>query len=182
MNDIYSVTQAMNFAAQKHVDQRRKGVRQEPYFNHLAEVAALLAEHTGGTDVELILAGLLHDTIEDTNTTREELVRAFGENVADIVCEVTDDKSLPKAERKRQQVEHAPHRSDKAKMVKMADKISNLRAILESPPPDWSEERKLEYFTWAKAVVDGCRGANKGLEGEFDRVYKRGITTFQPAR
>jgi len=180
MDDVLSLTKAMNFAARKHIHQRRKGELQEPYFNHLAEVAAMLAQHTNGADAELVIAGLLHDTIEDTNTTYDELVREFGQNVADIVRECTDDKSLPKPERKRLQAEHAPNKSEKARMIKIADKTSNLRSILESPPKEWSEERKREYFIWAKSVVDGCRGLNKGLEEEFDRLYKRGIAVYQP--
>jgi len=175
---VPNLTRALMFAAQKHTDQRRKGARAEPYVNHLIEVVDLLARHTGGANEAVLLAGALHDTVEDTATTREELVKAFGENVADIVMECTDDKSLPKMERKRLQVEHAPHKSDNAKMVKMADKISNLKAILESPPPDWSDARKLEYFNWAKDVVDGCRGVNAGLEKEFDRLHVRGIKKF----
>ena len=172
------LTKALLFAAKKHTDQRRKGERGEPYVNHLAEVADLLALHTGGADTDLICAGLLHDTIEDTNTKYDELAREFGENVADIVQECRDDKSLPKQERKRLQAENAPHKSDSAKMVKMADKISNLRSILDSPPPDWGLERKQEYFNWAKSVVDGCRGVNQGLEDEFDRTFLRGAKTF----
>ena len=179
MNPNSVITKAMNFAAQKHADQRRKGAKQEPYINHVTEVAWLLAEHTGGEDAELIAAGLLHDTIEDTKTTHAELVREFGQNIADIVMEVSDDKSLPKAERKRLQIEHAPHASEKSRLLKIADKAANLRAILESPPEGWSQKRKAEYFNWAKAVVDGCRGLNKGLEENFDAIYKRGIKSFK---
>ncbi|MDE1153430.1 MAG: HD domain-containing protein [Micavibrio sp.] len=178
MTDLKKLTRAMTFAAQKHTDQRRKGERAEPYVNHLIEVVDLLVQHTGGADIDLLCAGMLHDTVEDTKTTREELVREFGENVADIVMECTDDKSLPKAERKRLQIVNAPHKSDAAKMVKMADKISNLKTILTSPPPDWTEDRKQEYFAWAKQVVDGCRGVNKGLEAEFDTVFKKGVKQF----
>ena len=172
------LTRALLFAAKKHTDQRRKGERAEPYVNHLIEVADLVAQFTDGKNADVLCAAVLHDTIEDTNTKYEELVKEFGQNVADIVQECTDDKSLPKAERKRLQVEHAPHKSDAAKLVKTADKISNLRAILDSPPPDWSLTRKQEYFTWAKAVVDGLRGVNAGLEGEFDKVYARGAQKF----
>jgi guanosine-3',5'-bis(diphosphate) 3'-pyrophosphohydrolase len=181
VNDIQLLTKAMNFAAQKHIDQRRKGEAAEPYLNHLTEVAALLAEFTKGTDPVVVAAGILHDTIEDTQTTREELVREFGENVADIVCEATDDKSLHWAERKRQQIIHAAHASAEAKQIKMADKISNLRAILNSPPKGWDAERKLNYFIWAKKVVDNCRGANAGLAACFDDIYQRGVKAFGPA-
>ncbi len=172
------LTSALMFAAQKHTDQRRKGDRQEPYINHLIDVVDTLARHTGGADMDLLMAGALHDTIEDTDTTYEELKRAFGENVADIVRECTDDKSLPKQERKRLQAENAPHKSEHARMVKMADKISNLKSILLSPPPDWDDVRKLEYFNWSKSVVDGCRGVNAGLEKEFDDLHKLGTVKF----
>ena len=175
---VQTLTKALLFAAKKHTDQRRKGDRAEPYVNHLIEVADLLAIHTGGKDAELLAAGVLHDTLEDTKTTYAELLKEFGQNVADVVQECTDDKSLPKAERKRLQVVNASHKSESAKLVKVADKISNLRSILDSPPPDWSVELKKEYFTWAKDVVDGLRGVNAGLDGEFDKTYARGVAAF----
>lgn len=180
MKPVSLIAKAFNFAAQKHSSQRRKGAAAEPYINHLAEVASLIAENTDGDDVTAVVVGILHDTIEDTKTTYDELVTEFGTTIADIVMETTDDKSLPKAERKLLQIEHAGHASDTAKTVKMADKISNLRAILTSPPPDWADKRKLEYFVWAKAVVDQCRSANTGLATTFDKVYAQGITAFTP--
>lgn len=172
-NDILRITRAMDFAARKHINQRRKGEAAEPYLNHLSEVANLLAEATDGTDLDLVIAGLLHDTIEDQNVKREEIASEFGEVVASIVTEVTDDKSLEKTERKRQQIAKAPFKSPQAKALKIADKISNLRSILASPPANWSIERKREYFDWAKAVVDGCRGINARLDQTFDEAYAR---------
>ncbi|MGH6972829.1 MAG: HD domain-containing protein, partial [Caulobacteraceae bacterium] len=144
------------------------GEAAEPYVNHLTEVAQLVAEATGGADVDLVIAAVLHDTVEDTQTTVEELQREFGGKVAGWVAEVTDDKSLPKAERKRLQIEHAANASQGAKIVKLADKTANLRALLSSPPPDWAEERKAEYVAWAQNVVAGCCGANPWLEAQFD--------------
>ncbi len=178
-NAVLSLTKALDFAARKHTDHRRKGDREEPYINHLAEVARLLADATDGDDLDLVLAGLLHDTIEDTETTYDELVTEFGTVMADLVAEVTDDKSLERAERKRRQVETAPGKSDRAKMIKIADKTSNLRSIIASPPADWSSERKREYFEWAREVVSGCRGANAKLEGWFDEAYASGTTTLE---
>jgi (p)ppGpp synthase/HD superfamily hydrolase len=172
MNDVSKIAKAFHFAAEKHSDQRRKGTRAEPYVNHVAEVAALLAEHTGGRDTDLIVAGLLHDTVEDVDVTYEEIEKEFGANVAHLVSEVTDDKSLPKAERKRLQIEHAAHASPRAKMLKIADKTANLRTLLESAPPDWTETRITEYFEWSKKVVDNCRGVNTGLEAGFDKLYR----------
>ena len=122
---------------------------------------------------------MLHDTIEDTETTHYELVGEFGTVVADLVAEVTDDKSLEKAVRKRRQVETAPSKSDRAKMIKIADKTSNLRSIAASPPKDWSTERQREYFEWAREVVSGCRGANAKLERWFDEAYASGTTTLE---
>jgi (p)ppGpp synthase/HD superfamily hydrolase len=174
-NDLILIARALDYAARKHVDQRRKGVAQEPYINHLSEVALLLAEATGGADANLVVAGLLHDCIEDQGVTREELVALFGKDVADLVTAVTDDKTLTKAERKRLQVERAPHKSDRAKMLKIADKTANLRTLAVSPPRGWDEQRMREYYAWAKAVVDGCRGVNAMLDAEFDKAWRGGM-------
>lgn len=162
---------ALAFAADKHKNQRRKDADASPYINHPIALANLLLNEAGVEDQRILIAAVLHDTIEDTDTTEQELVRHFGKDIADIVLEVTDDKSLPKAERKRLQIEHAAHISRRAKLVKLADKICNLRDIAASPPADWSIERKREYFDWAKAVVDGLRGVHPGLEHLFDKAY-----------
>ena len=175
MNPLIQCTQAFDFAARRHVHQRRKGKDAEPYLNHLAEVACLLAEATGGQDPSVVIAGILHDTIEDTGTTHGELVQLFGPEVADLVKEVTDDKTLPKATRKRLQIETAAHKSGGARMIKIADKISNLRALALSPPADWSHERRVAYFDWAHAVVAGCRGINDPLERAYDAAYADGV-------
>jgi hypothetical protein len=162
------LVQAYDFAARMHTDQRRKGARAEPYINHLTEVAALVGEGNDGGDIDIIVAAILHDTIEDTETTLEELTEKFGGRVAELVSEVTEDKSLSKAERKRLQVDRSANASVGAKIIKLADKISNLRALASSPPVDWSEARRWKYLAWARRVVAGCRGANAWLEGEFD--------------
>jgi len=169
LNDLQLITKAFNFAAERHADQRRKGAKAEPYINHPAEVAAILAEH--GADAVLIAAAILHDTIEDVGVTYAELAWEFGSFVADVVQEVTDNKTLPKQVRKQLQIEHAAHASPRAKMLKIADKIANLKALLASPPADWAAARIAEYFEWAKKVVDNCRGVNPGLEDAFDKVY-----------
>ena len=169
--DIVRVAKAIDFAARAHAPQRRKGEAEEPYVNHLAEVALLVAEATQGADANLVIAAYLHDTIEDQEVKHETLTAEFGRDVADLVREVTDDKALPKAERKRLQIEHARSASLRAKHLKLADKISNLNSILASPPADWSAERKREYFEWAAKVVAGCRNVNLWLEACFDAVY-----------
>ena len=162
---------ALAFAADKHKNQRRKDAEASPYINHPIALANLLLNEAGVDDQRVLIAAILHDTIEDTDTTEQELVRHFGKDVADIVLEVTDDKALPKAERKRLQIEHAAHISRRAKLVKLADKICNLRDITASPPADWSIQRKQEYFDWAKSVVDRLRGVHPGLEHLFDKTY-----------
>lgn len=169
---VNTLIRAAAFAAHKHRDQRRKDAEASPYINHPLAVAALLSE--AGVDDEVVLAAaLLHDTIEDTDTTADELRAEFGAEVTSIVLEVTDDKSLPKARRKELQVEHAPHMSDGAKAVKLADKICNLRDILETPPASWPAERKAAYFDWAGQVVAGLRGTNHALEARFDALMAR---------
>ncbi len=179
MNSVVAVCRALDFAAQKHVDQRRKGARAEPYLNHLAEVARLLADATDGDDTALVIAGLLHDTIEDTDTTREALAALFGADVASLVAEVTDDRRLPRHERKRLQIIQAPHKSDRSKLIKIADKTSNLRALATSPPAEWSRERLRDYYAWASAVVAGCRGVNQRLEDWFDEAHRNGLSQLE---
>ena len=164
---------AATFAAEKHKTQKRKNTAQTPYINHPLEVAHLLATEAGVTEVVVLVSAILHDTIEDTRTTREELEQLFGAEVASVVAEVTDDRWLLKAERKRRQVEHAPTLSPRAKLVKLADKICNVRDVADDPPAGWPLERRQEYFDWAKAVVDGLRGASPVLEGRFDELYRR---------
>lgn len=162
---------AIAFAADKHRNQRRKDEEASPYINHPIALADVLANEAGVEDERVIVAAVLHDTVEDTETTEQELLRLFGKDVADIVMEVTDDKSLPKEERKRLQVEHAATISRRAKLVKLADKICNLRDIARNPPADWPLERKQAYFDWAKSVVDPMRGVHPGLEAVFDAAY-----------
>lgn len=169
--DLALILRASVFAAHKHRNQRRKDQEASPYINHPLTLASVLAGEAGITDGATLCAALLHDTIEDTATTAQELEIAFGPEIAGIVQEVTDDKRLTKVERKRLQVEHAATISDKAKRVKLADKISNLRDVAASPPPDWSLERRREYFDWAKSVIDRLRGVDATLEAIFDRAY-----------
>jgi GTP diphosphokinase / guanosine-3',5'-bis(diphosphate) 3'-diphosphatase len=164
---------AAYFAAEKHALQRRKGVAAEPYINHLLEVAALVASATTEPDVPAVIAALLHDCIEDAGVTEQEVAEQFGDEIAGVVAEVTDDKSLRKEERKRLQVANASKKSPRGALVKLADKISNLRAMLNSPPADWSYERRAQYFIWAKQVVDGLPSPNPILKAEFDTLHKR---------
>jgi (p)ppGpp synthase/HD superfamily hydrolase len=170
-NDVVKLSQAADYAARQHIAQRRKGERAEPYVNHLTEVAALLAEATDGADLVLVIGGLLHDTIEDTGASRADLEERFGAEVAALVVEVTDDKSLPQEVRKRLQVEATPHKSTRAKLLKIADKTSNLRGLIASPPAGWTRERLRDYVVWAEQVVRSCRGLNPMLEREFDKAY-----------
>jgi len=170
---VQHLLDAALFVAQKHANQKRKGAAAEPYINHLIEVAQLVSTAVSEPDTNLVIAALLHDTIEDTGTTRAELIQRFGSDVADLVAELTDDKSLPQAERKRLQIEHAPKLSIRAQIIKLADKISNLRGILSSPPADWDHERKRQYFEWGKQVVDAMSAPNPILKAEFERTYQR---------
>jgi guanosine-3',5'-bis(diphosphate) 3'-pyrophosphohydrolase len=171
--DLERVLLAADFAARKHRNQRRKDREATPYINHPLALARLLWVGGRVRDPIVIAAALLHDTIEDTRTTKSELARHFGRAVAGIVAEVTDNKRLAKQTRKRLQIEHAPHLSREAKLVKLADKTCNLQDVAANPPAEWSLKRKREYFDWAGAVVEGLRGTNRRLESVFDRAYKR---------
>jgi GTP diphosphokinase / guanosine-3',5'-bis(diphosphate) 3'-diphosphatase len=165
------ILKALEFASLKHRDQRRKDKVASPYINHPIALANVLSREGGVTDETVLAAAILHDTLEDTQTTPAELREVFGERIARIVEEVTDDKNLPKAERKRLQIEHAPAISREAKLVKLADKICNVRDVADHPPAKWDIERRREYFDWAKAVVDRLRGTHPELERRFDEVH-----------
>jgi len=170
--DLALVLHALEFAAGKHRDQRRKDRPGSPYINHLITVLSVLVRVGAVSDSIVLAAAALHDTLEDTATTGEELERAFGAEIRQIVEEVTDDKQLPKAMRKWLQTERAPARSVRAKLIILADKISNARDITRHPPSSWSAERRCEYLEWTEQVVAGCRGVNSALERYYDDILR----------
>jgi len=161
------------FAADRHRDQRRKGVRETPYINHPLEVAEHIVRVGGVDDIEVLIAAILHDTIEDTETTADEIERHFGRAVAALVLEVTDDRSLTSMERKRLEIEHAPNLTPRAKLIKIADKICNVADTASNPPASWSRQRRRDYLDFAEQIVLGCRGTNAALDAEFDEVLAR---------
>jgi guanosine-3',5'-bis(diphosphate) 3'-pyrophosphohydrolase len=169
--DIVELLAAITFSADKHRNQRRKDAEASPYINHPLQLAHVLASEGGVTDLQTLIAAVLHDTVEDTETRYEELRDRFGAQVADVVMEVSDDKTLSKAARKRHQIDHAPHMSPRAALVKLADKTCNLRDVANRPPAGWSLARKQEYFDWARAVVDGLPPANESLRRAFDAAF-----------
>lgn len=161
---------AAQMAARWHAQQRRKGSAGTPYINHLLEVARLVDQATCGQDPDLVIAALLHDAIEDQGISRTRIAEEFGENVAALVEEVSDDKSLPQQVRKRKQVEQAGKKSRRAKILKLADKISNVADIGNDPPPDWPVQRQRDYVQWGRDVVAGLRGVSPELERRFDEA------------
>lgn len=165
--DFSLFIKALKFSARKHSGQRRKDAHASPYINHPIEVVEVLWNTGGVRDMTLLVGAMLHDTLEDTETTPEELTREFGPEVMALVQEVSDDKSLPKQTRKDLQVEHAPHKSPRAKQLKIADLICNIRSLVESPPKDWPVERKAGYLDWAGKVFQGLQGVNADLESAF---------------
>jgi guanosine-3',5'-bis(diphosphate) 3'-pyrophosphohydrolase len=169
--DTNLLLKALSFAAYKHRHQVRKGSEPIPYINHPIALADLLVRTANVSDPEIIAAALLHDTVEDTCTTAEELKAEFGPVISQLVAELTDDKRLSKEERKRRQLEHASSLSPRARIVKLADKVCNLRDIVQDPPAGWPLVRKQQYFDWAKSVVDNIRGINVALENAFDEAF-----------
>lgn len=169
------IVDAAHFAAKKHANQRRKNIEETPYINHPLEVAQLLANTGGITDEDILSAALLHDTLEDTFTEKEEIRSEFGPVVLGYVLEVTDDKSLLKAERKRRKVEHAGTLSYGAKLVSLGDRIANLRSVAQEPPVKWTADRQIEYFQWSHQVFEGLRGTNEALEELFIKEFEEGL-------
>jgi guanosine-3',5'-bis(diphosphate) 3'-pyrophosphohydrolase len=178
-DSISIILRAADFAARKHMSQKRKGATAIPYINHPVKVALYLKEIGGVDDHDVIAAALLHDTVEDTDTEESDLEELFGKRIARIVMEVTDDKSLPKMRRKELQIEHAPHLSAEAKHIKLADKIANVEDMLVNPPADWSNERRFEYVEWGEHVVAGLDGTNIALETRFRAVAKEAKSVFE---
>lgn len=178
--DTAFLLKAIEFASRKHSTQRRKNKEASPYINHPIAVTHLLAGTGGITDLVTLMAAVLHDTIEDTETTPAELDEQFGEMVRKVVEEMTDDKSLAKAERKRLQIEHAPRLSRRAKAIKLADKIANVQDVVDNPPASWPVARRIEYLDWTEKVVAGCRGTNVALEKLYDQLLEKGRAKFEP--
>ncbi|XP_069078756.1 guanosine-3',5'-bis(diphosphate) 3'-pyrophosphohydrolase MESH1 [Pleurodeles waltl] len=175
-SDVGALLEAVDFAARKHKRQRRKDPEKTPYINHPIGVARILSHEAGISDVAILQAALLHDTVEDTDTQFSEIEDVFGTEVRHMIEEVTDNKSLPKEERKRLQIEHAAHSSYGARLVKLADKLYNLRDLNRCRPEGWTEQRVQEYFIWASKVVNGMRGTNTMLEASLDQLFcERGV-------
>ncbi|KAM5170021.1 guanosine-3',5'-bis(diphosphate) 3'-pyrophosphohydrolase MESH1 [Mantella aurantiaca] len=176
MSEVVLLLETAHFAAEKHKRQRRKDREATPYINHPIGVARILSYEAGISDIAVLQAALLHDTVEDTDTTFEEIEEKFGQEVSKIVEEVTDDKTLPKMRRKQLQIEHAPQCSQRAKLVKLADKLYNLRDLNQGTPNGWSAERVQEYFQWSFQVVNGLRGTNTAMEQSLDQLFReRGV-------
>jgi (p)ppGpp synthase/HD superfamily hydrolase len=176
--DTANLLKAIEFASRKHSTQRRKNKDASPYINHPIAVTHLLADTGGVTDPVTLMAAVLHDTIEDTKTTAEELEAQFGRTVRKVVEEVTDNKSLEKAVRKQRQIDHAPDLSKRAKTIKLADKIANVQDVIDAPPAHWELARRIGYLEWTENVVAGCRGTNAPLEKLYDEELKRGRAKF----
>lgn len=182
--DAQLILRAAALAAQLHQDQRRKGTHKRPYINHPLEVAQQLAAVGGVTDAQVLAAAILHDTVEDTSATAEDIELGFGPRIAALVAEVTDDKALPKAERKRQQIVHAPHMSREAGLIKTADKTANVLDLVRDPPPDWSHARVVAYLDWAESVVGGLLDPDPALLAGFkDAIFagRRALSTSKEA-
>jgi guanosine-3',5'-bis(diphosphate) 3'-pyrophosphohydrolase len=178
--DVGLLLKALKFAAEKHRHQRRKDKEQSPYINHPIEVAERIWNVGKHEDINVICAALLHDTVEDTDATFEEIEENFGHAIVDMVKEVTDDKSLPKATRKQLQIDHAPHLSQGAKHIKLADKTCNIKDIHRSAPPDWSVERRSEYLRWTEQVVSTISGTNAALEVEYYHMLDEAKKSLEP--
>ncbi|MCC9621199.1 HD domain-containing protein [Thalassospira sp. MA62] len=174
---MQTLLKSVDFAARAHRDQRRKGPADEPYINHPIEVSRLIVECEPDTPEDILCAAILHDVIEDCGATRDEIAACFNDVIADIVLEVSDDKGLPRDERKAKQIEHAPNLSDGAKLVRLADKVANVGAMLTDTPIGWDRDQILQYVTWAEAVIAPCRVVSTNLSDRFDAIAS-GVRDF----
>jgi len=174
-SDIAAVLRALAFAADRHRDQRRKGAGAPPFINHAIEVAELLARVGGVDDPVTLQAAVLHDTLEDTDTSYDEIAAAFGDEVARTVLEVTDEKGLTRAERKRRQIETAPSLSERARLIRLADKIVNVQSVGRTPPLDWDRSRRRDYLEWTGEVIARCRGCNEAMEILYDAELRAAL-------
>jgi len=172
--DLLKIFKALSFASKKHRGQKRRNKQSYPYINHPIEVVRLLTEVGGIYDADIISAAFLHDTVEDTDATAEEIEKEFGTAVKDYVIELTDDMSLPSKIRKQKQIDAAPHKSNGAKLIKLCDKISNITDIIYDPPVFWSHRRRLEYLDWSEQVIKGMPGTNANLEKLFFETLSKG--------
>ena len=182
MKDVELVLRAADFAARMHRGQERKDEARSPYINHPVRVAALLAEVGAVDDAEVLAAALLHDTVEDTEATHDEIRERFGERVHALVREVSDDTSLKAMERKQAQVEGAAALSPGAVLIKLADKTCNIEDIINSPPRGWSLERRARYLDWAEAVIDGCAPVSAALESRFRQTLAQARRSLEDIR
>lgn len=173
-----ALLEALSFAVLKHQGQTRKSADRAPYIHHPIAVATILAGEGGVQDTETLIAALLHDTLEDTDTSEAELQRHFGARVAAIVAELSDDMTLPKPERKAIQVLRAHDCSPPARLVRLADKIANVRDVIDNPPQDWPLERRVRYLSWSGEVVAALRGTHAELEARFHAAVRRGFATL----
>jgi guanosine-3',5'-bis(diphosphate) 3'-pyrophosphohydrolase len=175
--ELLGMLDALAYSAARHRHQRRKGRLASPYINHPIEVALIIAREGGVTTAPVLTAALLHDTIEDTDTTAAELAERFGAEVASIVLEVSDEPALPKAEQRRRQEAGAADLSHGARIIRIADKVANVRDLVDDPPSTWGVRLRREYLEWTKRVVDRCRGTSEGLERAYDDAYERARRT-----
>lgn len=176
--DTAALLKAIAFAADKHRQQRRKGLDSDPYINHPIAVANILANIGNITELPILLAAVLHDTIEDTDTGQEEILQLFGIQVLNLVLEVTDNPHLSKPARKQLQIQNLPDMSTGAKCIRLADKISNMLDITFHPPLNWSPQRCAEYIDWSEQILVGCKGINTDLEYKFQQVIKAARTAI----
>ena len=177
INPLELLLHASVFAAEKHKFQRRKGFLKIPYINHPLKVCKILID-VHEEDKNILCAAILHDTLEDTETTETEIKELFGEKVLKIVMEVSDDMSLPSKIRKELQIKKAPSLSREAKLIKIADKASNI-ADLIAYPIKWDKKRKIQYVEWSTKVFEKCRGQNAVLDALFEKTSNDALRVFK---
>ncbi|EFO18322.1 hypothetical protein LOAG_10172 [Loa loa] len=172
---ISLIIEAVDLAARRHRQQRRKDAAQTPYVNHPIGVAYILTSEGQITDTTTIIAAILHDIVEHTKTTDEEIRKMFGDEIADIVKECTMVRSMKREARMKSELEKASKLSHKAKLVQLADKLNNIRDIERGTPLGWTKQHVTEYIIFAKDLLSKIRGIHGPLESALDDIINKHI-------
>jgi len=168
--DAEAVLGAAIFATEKHKSQVRSNEKKTPYIIHPIEVADLVMKIGHVYDKDVLITALLHDVMDDTQTTYEQITSLYGTKVSSYLEEMTSKQGLSLKEQKKQQIMQAFRQNPSVAIIKLSDKLSNLKTLATSPPPSWSRDRIDQYFQWAQTVIENLPESNQLLKKAVKNV------------